>query len=70
MTTERMSSEVACALLHELAALNLKIGEAKQTHDLDQFNWIDQEKRIIEVLLTELLGRPPLDSEIQAATAM
>jgi len=71
--TERISSESACALLHQLAELNLKIGAVSTVRrgtkdDLDE--WAESEQRIIVELLTELRGRHPLDEEIQAATAM
>ena len=69
MTNERISSEVACALLHQLASFNLLIGEAT-AHKENRPDLIDTEQRIIVALLTELLGREPSGEEIQAATAM
>ena len=68
-----MSPEVACAMLHMLATFNLEIGQLRpvplvvEGPSLDQLT--DQEQRVIVSLLTELLGRPPTDTEIQMATA-
>ena len=67
-----MSPESACALLHQLAAINLKMGNVIVPIFSDD-EWDDvlaTEQRVIVELLTWLLGRHPEDHEIQAATAM
>ena len=67
-----MTQASACALLHTLGDVNLRMGNViiGQTSDDERDGWADTEQRVIVELLTALLGRPPLDEEIQAATAL
>ena len=71
MQSSSMSPESACALLHQLADINVKMGNVIiPINDEEKDDVLATEQRIIVELLTCLLGRHPEDHEIQAATAM
>ncbi len=70
--TPTMNPQSACALLHVLGMVNQTIGSIteKQLNASRIDEAADIAQRIITELLTQLLGRPPVDAEIQAATAI
>lgn len=59
-----MDPETACALLYEFAVLHMK----DSGYPLPGQPPDENERVIIAALLTELLGREPTDTEIEAAS--
>lgn len=69
-----MKPDTASAMLRTLGSINLQLGQLSPTYIPEPVPTVDeltnQEQRVIVGLLTALLGRPPVDSEIHAATAL